>query len=1005
MKMMFSLGWVIILNSVSLQAESQAQKRQAQFKQLYPLKKVTVGPQDNYQPVALDAQTLFFTRNQSFSSQLFKQDLHSGVVTELGEGSFDTKDLSVFEDRYAWISFQKDARGDVCFGRDFKQFECISKPDSTERSPLWISDDRLVFSTFDVRSGMFKLIEFDTKKKLEKFLADAHSPNAYKGNLVYVNAKGQLVINGEQRSFDLPGVAGFPRYSPDGEYVYFSQFMADSNLDGRIDGSDHGVVFRIKISSKQQALPEQLSSIKDNCSYPYPTSERLYLSCAQGGSLDVYAIELSGQVPESWTEADFEEVYKSARRYEDRIMILNVMRSRMPKEQHYNRLFVNHLHLKQVEASLYYFYKSEYKSQQSIELILTTQMDPKNDLSKRQKLRSFIEQANTPKMARLYFLDSLGNERLFVSLKNEIRSSLDKYSILELYVFSELLAKRQKNSEDFLALANHEAFAMESRLYFALQALARSADVDQRRKIAQSLRLEILGEAELIAIDIALQKDAKAKQESYKKLDTLMNTHRSEYFLMRAIYHRALANLQDSMTQYEYVASTWLRYTKREEAEFIYARMGYGNLILNKAFAYLEAGNHNFAKGQFFSAVNLTDLSEAHYGYIEASLVVDGEGAVRQQYEKWAERSAASQLAYAEALLLTTTNNLEKAQSVLGSINDMRDPAHFLLAGYIELELMLRAMTDASYDITGAEKAHRFFVLCLDSGNERERAAALDNLGILHFVTGKYGLAVDYYAERDALGFVNDSERKAFSWNYARALYYTYRYQAAFQVLKNAEKYFASSEDQSMFYERLGFYALFAGLYKECDEAYKKTLDSKKLDPTLDHKVRMGRAVALSHLNKKKKEAIEWIDQVYAANSSSSKDKRILLGLKAQILEDQTVELLKARLAEFAGDLEEPGIRYYKIKTLLQIAYNQSRQKESAATLIPTMNQALSESQTLAEKAGSYLDQSIFETLKACSALKEDYGQSVCDEAAFARIKANALKESLGQRYDEIESL
>ena len=45
-------------------------------------------------------------------------------------------------------------------------------------------------------------------------------------------------------AFDLPGASAMPAFSVDGEWLYFTQFLNDTNLDGAIDGNDHGVLFR-----------------------------------------------------------------------------------------------------------------------------------------------------------------------------------------------------------------------------------------------------------------------------------------------------------------------------------------------------------------------------------------------------------------------------------------------------------------------------------------------------------------------------------------------------------------------------------------------------------------------------------------------------------------------------------------------------------------------------------------------------------------------------------------
>jgi hypothetical protein len=130
---------------------------------------------------------------------------------------------------------------------------------------------------------------------------------------------------------DLPGGTTQPVFSPDGKWLYFTQFLNDTDQNGVLDGDDHGVIFRLRLDGNDlgQALqhgePEQLTSADWNCQYPAPSPTRLIVTCARSGSLDVYALPLDGMVPSSWNVARIREERSSQRNDWDRLLLLHHM--------------------------------------------------------------------------------------------------------------------------------------------------------------------------------------------------------------------------------------------------------------------------------------------------------------------------------------------------------------------------------------------------------------------------------------------------------------------------------------------------------------------------------------------------------------------------------------------------------------------------------------------------------------------------------------------------------
>src|SRR5690606_8736349 len=106
-------------------------------------------------------------------------------------------------------------------------------------------------------------------------------------------------------SLDLPGMTGQPAFSRDGEALYFVQFFSDTNHDGLLDASDHGVLFRVPFPAQADdaplqaaaALPLQITDSGWNCQYPAPAAQKLIATCARRRKLDIYELPLDGEVP------------------------------------------------------------------------------------------------------------------------------------------------------------------------------------------------------------------------------------------------------------------------------------------------------------------------------------------------------------------------------------------------------------------------------------------------------------------------------------------------------------------------------------------------------------------------------------------------------------------------------------------------------------------------------------------------------------------------------------
>ncbi len=125
---------------------------------------------------------------------------------------------------------------------------------------------------------------------------------------------------------DLPGVSGFPAFSPDGRWLYFVQSLGDTNHDGAIDGDDRSVVFRSAFDSRADPpvrldRVEQLTSGAWSCRYPAPSRNDLVLTCETKGRLDVFRLPLDGVVPSSWSESRLQTALDATRDDDERALL------------------------------------------------------------------------------------------------------------------------------------------------------------------------------------------------------------------------------------------------------------------------------------------------------------------------------------------------------------------------------------------------------------------------------------------------------------------------------------------------------------------------------------------------------------------------------------------------------------------------------------------------------------------------------------------------------------
>ena len=382
----------LLVVATSARAETTASVKIAENTRLVPLKKITVGPDDQYS-AAVDPQLglLVYVHKSDLVAHLVAHDLKNANETDLLPLTADSQE-PVFGPNgvLAFAYFKFDARGDICYFKPAarlttikdSELTCLKRSQSkaaTQRSnPFWMSDREIGYLERDPLSTQSEIVVEDIHSGKTRILVKGSvwSPSVRAGGhlLAYnelmgaTEAEGWRMVVRDLRTgqaasvhLALPGLSGFPILSEDDKYLYFSHFMSDSNDDRTIDGSDNAVIFRLNTDLilhagvAEQLMPEQLTSSDSSCSFPRPMGDQVYATCAFEGSLDIYSLPLTGVVPASWSPTTLQNALQTSRTYAERVLILNTMKARQPHDATFDeQLFFNHLMEDDTVAARFY---------------------------------------------------------------------------------------------------------------------------------------------------------------------------------------------------------------------------------------------------------------------------------------------------------------------------------------------------------------------------------------------------------------------------------------------------------------------------------------------------------------------------------------------------------------------------------------------------------------------------------------------------------------------------
>ncbi|MSP62057.1 MAG: hypothetical protein EXR72_17335 [Myxococcales bacterium] len=630
--------------------------------------------------------------------------------------------------------------------------------------------------------------------------------------------------------FDLPGASGFPAFASDGKHLYFSQYLNDSNFDGTIDGADHSVLFRVRFAGDGSADPlaaEQLTSADWNCQYPAPAADRLIATCQFEGALHVYSLPLEGALQGDWTTAQLLDEQATSRNPWERLLLLSRLVEQVAEPREKARLLREmvrlHLALGEFESAEFYTRRlqrfladPEAAGLGAVLLELAAHRRAERALARGQlserfvgdararltRLRAFDERTH-PSVAALAALarseihDVIGEkDRAIAELASVAVAKQEEPLVLHTLAARSIALWRPLGDGEAVlgllrALAEHPALSPRERIDYAeafVREVVRGRPQPLRAALLDGWRGRVGGDSDiafLIDVERRLADLAPATQEQVRvgvfDLYRRNKTFDRRRALVAATIDRAARQDNDYLL-YQF-AETWVSGLDRERAERRRAERLYRDVVLERAYIESARGEVPDARAHFFGVTLQTDSLEAHIGFIESRLREGKltQGAVGAEYEKrFAGRPDDPVLRFARAWLLArnlpVVTDDAAHERVVGEVVAHLEIASRGLRGAPEIDHLLGWVAHQRWLRTAfapsALEADTRYQLALDLArdNPRQRAPLLDGLAALQSSVGNHRLALDHFALREKLPFIDPAAELAHRLGKARSL-------------------------------------------------------------------------------------------------------------------------------------------------------------------------------------------------------------------------------------------
>ncbi|MCG8423415.1 MAG: hypothetical protein MJE77_36405 [Proteobacteria bacterium] len=681
-------------------------------RQLHEPVRLTAGASNQWMGVFDPASgALYFVSDQNSTAEIFVQKPIDSAPRLLFESNADVSWPRPSADgkQLAYISYQADATGDVCV-RDLasRNSRCLTGLRTAEMQPLWIDNGKNLATL--TRAGLhsnYQLRRFVGNASNSELIVQrnmlgvAVSPDsrwlAYvpiertrqEVGVSFANRSGQGLmlqrlggVGGAKVSKakpvmftpDLPGLIGFPVFSTDGRYLYFAQYLNDTNGDGDINGNDNSVLFRVPFDPAAanpvaSAWPEQLTSAQWNCRYPAPSPDRLIATCSHRGSLDIYSLPLAGAVPVEWNAARIRGELHVARNHWTKLLmlvrLLSLVESAAERIDILRHMVWHHVELREYRSALYHseqVLRLAGKSRPGdaawagimLELIQHRRDDVK--LTHGQLSEQYINNSKQRATRLVPLADSTGSGKQAVNVRtlaslvlSEVQDDIgDKAAGLQTFarvdakkvsdaLTLEVYAQRARaiyalrgDRKALLAvyhdLAEHPALDTLERLRFAenfVAELLRGVAKKQHAALIDTWVDKVQPDSEIaLMVQVArwlIQLDNDSQEQVRGGIFELYKDNRDpdrRRALVLATV-RTASRLGNEYLQYQF-SKSWTSGIRRSEPERKYAEALYRQIVLERSYTELAKGEVAEARASFYAATVQGTSLEGHMGLIEA---------------------------------------------------------------------------------------------------------------------------------------------------------------------------------------------------------------------------------------------------------------------------------------------------------------------------------------------------------------------------------------------------
>nr|HPI41176.1 hypothetical protein [Pseudobdellovibrionaceae bacterium] len=408
----------------------------------------------------------------------------------------------------------------------------------------------------------------------------------------------------------------------------------------------------------------------------------------------------------------------------------------------------------------------------------------------------------------------------------------------------------------------------------------------------------------------------------------------------------------------------------------------------------------------FYGAITMTDSLESHFGYIQ-NMKASGEGhKLQERYQFFLDKNFIDDnVLFAKALFLLfekpDKENLEKSLDFLLKMKEASSkPLWHLAQGYIRLRLLMESVEGLNFSQDLYNEAHRSLTLALDLAQDEDRikASALTNLGLLHLKSHDYGLSAKYFEERMKLGFIDQKSESELRYLYSKTLFQLSQYAEAQKVLESFPIEQLKHSNLNLirpYLDKVALNALYSGDFQKAKNLYSELL---KLEPDSTNSTKfllnLGYAeMKLNHEPESKNYFLKLINRIdenkdefkklskiintkisfsadrlklislgFLAQLSSSTDEKLkYLNLKRALLND-----LKKNLT--ASYITSTSWQEHQLKSNLQILDIISLQS-SRVDIQPYLNELFETMSQLSEDKSQHLSYSLYQSLTGLSFL------------------------------------